>query len=152
MTSSRRKRIYTKYGDEGQTGLLYGGRVSKNDPHTEAYGVADEAVSTMGLARALSQDDRVQEVLKTLQRELFTVAAELATDPQRHDLFKAHFKPVTAEMVVGLEELIDQLGGRGGDAQRLYFARGIGRLGSHRHGPVHRPYCRASVGGLEGAG
>ena len=109
MTSSRRKRIYTKYGDEGQTGLLYGGRVSKNDPHTEAYGVADEAVSTMGLARALSQDDRVQEVLKTLQRELFTVAAELATDPQRYDLFKAHFKPVTAEMVVGLEELIDQL-------------------------------------------
>ena len=109
MTSSARKKIYTKYGDRGETSLLYGGRVSKNNPHTEAYGVTDEAVSTMGLARALSQDDRVKDILRELQRELFTVAAELATDPQRYDLFKRHFKPVTSEMVTGMEKLIDEL-------------------------------------------
>ena len=89
MTSSSRKRVYTKYGDEGETSLLYGGRVSKNDPHTEAYGITDEAVSTMGLARALSKDARVKDILRELQRELFTVAAELATEPERYDLFKA---------------------------------------------------------------
>ena len=109
MTSSARKKIYTKYGDEGTTGLLYGGRVSKDDPHTEAYGITDEAVSTMGLARALSQDARVKEILTGLQRQLFTVAAELATDPRRYEMFKRHFKPVTPDMVTELEELIDGL-------------------------------------------
>ena len=109
MTSSSGKRIYTKYGDGGETSLLYGGRISKNDPHTEAYGITDEAVSTMGLARALSQDSRVKDILAELQRELFAIAAELATDPQRYDLFKRHFKPVTPEMVTRLEGLIDEL-------------------------------------------
>jgi cob(I)alamin adenosyltransferase len=109
MTSSSRKRVYTKYGDEGETSLLYGGRVSKNDPHTEAYGITDEAVSTMGLARALSKDARVKDILRELQRELFTVAAELATEPERYDLFKRHFKPVTPEMVTSMEETIDKL-------------------------------------------
>ena len=109
MASSENKRIYTKYGDSGQTGLLYGGRVSKNDPHTEAYGVCDEAVSAMGLARALSEDSRVKDVLRELQEELFTVAAELATDPQRYEMFRRHFKPVTSEMVTRLEEMIDDL-------------------------------------------
>ena len=109
MASSSKKRIYTKYGDEGETSLLYGGRVSKNNPHTEAYGITDEAVSAMGLARALSQDERVKEILRELQRELFTVAAEMATDPERYDLYNRHFKPVTPAMVAGMEELIDEL-------------------------------------------
>jgi len=109
MTSSHRKKIYTKYGDEGQTSLLYGGRVSKNNPHSEAYGITDEAVSAMGLARALSQDARVKDILRELQRELFTIAAELATDPQRYDLFKRHFKPVAPDMVTRMEQLIDDL-------------------------------------------
>ena len=54
-SSSYRKRIYTKFGDLGETSLLYGGRISKNNLHTEAYGITDEAVSAMGLARALSE-------------------------------------------------------------------------------------------------
>ena len=71
-------KVYTKLGDAGQTGLLYGGRVSKNSPQTEAYGMTDEAVSAMGLARALSEDAEVKAMLKQLQREMFTVGAELA--------------------------------------------------------------------------
>lgn len=109
MTSSPRKKIYTKYGDEGTTGLLYGGRVSKNDPHTEAYGITDEAVSTMGLARTMSDDPKVKYILRELQKELFTVAAELATEPERYDMFKRHFKPVSMEMVTKIEQLIDEL-------------------------------------------
>ena len=108
-SSSYRKRVYTKFGDKGETSLLYGGRVSKNNPHTEAYGITDEAVSAMGLARAMSQDLRVKDILRELQRELFTIAAELATEPDKYELFKQHFKPVTPEMVTNLEHCIDSL-------------------------------------------
>ena len=108
-SSSYRKRVYTKFGDQGETSLLYGGRVSKNNPHSEAYGITDEAVSTMGLARSLSEDPRVKDTLRDLQRDLFTIAAELATDPEKYELFQQHFKPVTPEMVESLEQTIDSL-------------------------------------------
>ncbi len=108
-SSSYRKRIYTKFGDQGDTSLLYGGRVSKNNPHTEAYGITDEAVSAMGLARAVSEDQRVKDVLRDLQRELFTIAAELATEPDKYELFQQHFEPVTEEMVERLESTINAL-------------------------------------------
>ena len=108
-SGGRRKRVYTKYGDQGETSLLYGGRVSKASRHTEAYGITDEAVSLMGLARALTDDDKVKNILRDLQRELFTVAAELATDPEKYDLFHQHFTPVTEAMVDNLEAVIDEL-------------------------------------------
>ena len=108
-SSDYRKRVYTKFGDHGETSLLYGGRVSKNNPHSEAYGITDEAVSAMGLARALTEDERVKDTLRDLQRELFTIAAELATDPEKYELFQEHFSPVTVEMVENLESTIDSL-------------------------------------------
>jgi cob(I)alamin adenosyltransferase len=105
------RRLYTKYGDEGETSLLYGGRVSKANLHCEAYGATDETVSALGLARALSQDDRVRVLLRDLERELFTVGAELATDPGKYDTFKTHFTPLSPDMTAHLEELIDTLQG-----------------------------------------
>ena len=104
-----RKKVYTKFGDAGETSLLYGGRVSKNGLNTEAYGITDEAVSVMGLARAMTRNPRVNDLLRDLQRELFTIAAELATDPNKYELFQQHFKPVTEEMVKSLETAIDSL-------------------------------------------
>ena len=104
-----RKKVYTKFGDAGETSLLYGGRVSKNGLNTEAYGITDEAVSAMGLARAMTSNPKVNDLLRQLQRDLFTIAAELATDPGKYELFQQHFKPVTAEMVTSLEETIDSL-------------------------------------------
>ena len=104
-----RKRVYTKFGDAGETSLLYGGRVSKNGLNTEAYGITDEAVSAMGLARAMTSNPKVNDLLRQLQRDLFTIAAELATDPDKYELFQEHFKPVTAEMVTSLEKTIDSL-------------------------------------------
>ena len=108
-SSSYRKKVYTKFGDKGETSLLYGGRVSKASVHTEAYGITDEAVSAMGLARAFSADQKVKDILRDLQRELFTIAAELATDPEKYDLFQQHFTPVTQQMVDNLETIIDSL-------------------------------------------
>ena len=63
----------------------------------------------MGLARAFTSDQRVQDTLRELQRDLFTIAAELATDPDKYELFQEHFLPVTAEMVENLENVIDSL-------------------------------------------
>ena len=104
-----RKKVYTKFGDSGETSLLYGGRVSKNSPNTEAYGITDEAVSVMGMARAFTTQPKVNDMLRQLQRELFTIAAELATDPGKYELFQQHFTPVTEEMVDSLEGAIDSL-------------------------------------------
>ena len=102
-------KVYTKLGDAGETGLLFGGRVSKADPRCEAYGAADSAVSAMGLARALCTSPRVKEVLLKVQREMFTVGAELATDPAEIHRLESRFSVVTAEMVRELELLIDEV-------------------------------------------
>jgi cob(I)alamin adenosyltransferase len=103
------KPIYTKYGDQGETGLLYGGRVSKANPRTEAYGAVDEAVSALGLAKALSRNGYVRETIDGLQRELFTVGAELATDPADRAKLLKHFSAVTPEMTEVLERSIDAI-------------------------------------------
>ena len=63
----------------------------------------------MGLGRATSEDTKVKEILRDRQRELFTIAAELATDPEKYELFKEHFSPVTEGMVDNLETIIDAL-------------------------------------------
>ena len=102
-------KIYTRHGDEGETGLLYGGRVSKADPRCEAYGTVDEAVSALGLARSLVKAENLKTAIKTIQRDLFTVGAELATDPKEYSKLQKHFSVVTPEMIDHLERLIDEL-------------------------------------------
>ena len=102
-------RIYTKTGDDGTTGLLYGGRISKADPAADAYGTTDEAVAALGLARALSDTEPLKDVILRLQRELFVVGADLATNPRERSKLKAGVSLVTKEMVQGLEQLIDGL-------------------------------------------
>jgi cob(I)alamin adenosyltransferase len=102
-------RIYTKTGDDGTTGLLYGGRISKSDLATEAYGTTDEAVAVLGLARALSEDDTMRADLLTLQRELFVVGADLATNPKERAKLEPEVSLVTERMVQRLERRIDDL-------------------------------------------
>lgn len=101
--------IVTKRGDDGDTGLLYGGRVSKNDPRVEAYGTVDEAVAALGLARALSSYGRVRETVLQVQKQLFAVAAELAIDVREYKKFDKHFSRVGPEMVQGLEHWISDI-------------------------------------------
>lgn len=109
-------RIYTKKGDDGSTGLLFGGdRVSKADARTDAYGTTDEAVSALGLARASigAATDRTEvrlgELILRLERELFVVGAELATHSDRRDRLTDGVSRVTEEMVGALEAEIDAL-------------------------------------------
>jgi cob(I)alamin adenosyltransferase len=99
-------KIYTRKGDDGTTGLFHGGRVAKDATGPEAYGTVDEAVSALGLARAWSEGalhDRILEV----QRELFALAAELATNPGKRSSLEPEVSMVTAEMVSSLEGRID---------------------------------------------
>jgi cob(I)alamin adenosyltransferase len=102
-------RIYTKAGDDGTTGLLYGGRISKADPATEAYGTTDEAVAVLGLARALTEDPALADRLLSLQRQLFVVGADLATNPDERRKLQPGVSLVTDEDVNGLEVWIDEL-------------------------------------------
>ena len=100
-------RIYTRGGDDGTTGLLYGGRVDKSDPRTEAYGTTDEAVAALGMARVFIADSLLADLVLRLQRDLFVVGAELATATENSHKLRPGTTKVTAEMVDGLEEVID---------------------------------------------
>jgi cob(I)alamin adenosyltransferase len=99
-------KIYTGKGDDGSTGLFYGGRVGKDDTGPEAYGAVDEAVSALGVARAAAAPEAAAQILE-VQRGLFVAAAELATAPGKRDRLEAGVSLVTAEMVSALEAAID---------------------------------------------
>src|SRR4029079_8093979 len=94
-------RIYTKTGDDGTTGLLFGGRVGKDDLVTEAYGTTDEAVAALRLAGALTHDETIATDVLTLQRALFVVGADLATNPEERDRLEPGVSLVTDDMVGG---------------------------------------------------
>jgi cob(I)alamin adenosyltransferase len=115
--------VATRRGDDGTTGLLFGGeRIAKDDLRTETYGTIDEAVAALGLARAeLSARAAggaaplelaggtlgdLGEILLRIQRELFVAAAELATQPDAWDRQVGGVSRVTAAMVFGVEELL----------------------------------------------
>jgi cob(I)alamin adenosyltransferase len=100
-------RIYTRGGDDGTTGLLYGGRVDKSDLRTESYGVVDEAVAALGMARAVIADRALADLVLRLQRELFVLGSELATAPRNAHKLQPRLTKVTADMVSDLETLID---------------------------------------------
>ena len=113
--------VATTKGDDGTTGLLYGGsRISKDDSRTEAYGTVDEAVAALGLARAnLGAKRRIGtlaaplaglgDLILRFQRELFVVGAELATNPDAWDRLEDGRTRVSAEMVDGVEQVLIEL-------------------------------------------
>jgi cob(I)alamin adenosyltransferase len=106
-------KVYTRTGDDGTTGLLYGGRVGKDDAGPEAYGAVDEAVSALGLARAeIDPESSLHELLVRLQREMFVAGAELATAPANRHKLEPGVSLVTAEMVTSLEPIIDDVTAR----------------------------------------
>ncbi len=102
-------KIYTRKGDDGSTGLWYGGRVSKSDARPEAYGSVDEAGAALGLCRAAAEghDELGREIL-ALQRELFVAGAELATAPEAAERLEGGVSKVTPAMVERLEGVIDR--------------------------------------------
>lgn len=109
--------VATGKGDDGTTGLLFGGRVLKDDPRTEAYGTVDEAVAALGLARAelgvmadagslpAALGDLAALILR-FQRELFVVGAELAANPHAWDKLRDGVTRVDEAMLTGVEDVL----------------------------------------------
>jgi cob(I)alamin adenosyltransferase len=112
--------VATGKGDDGTTGLLYGGeRIPKDDLRTEAYGTIDEAVAALGIARAqlgLKQSlgslpasfGSLPDLILRFQRELFVAAAELATNTYAWDRLEDGRTRVSAEMVDGVEAVLEE--------------------------------------------
>jgi cob(I)alamin adenosyltransferase len=72
---------FSKKGDQGETSLLGGQRVPKFDPRPETYGVLDEGSSVLGVARAMTKNQRIKEIILSVQKDLLTMGAELSSQP-----------------------------------------------------------------------
>lgn len=97
--------IYTKTGDKGTTGLYGGSRVDKDDPKVDVYGTIDEAISSLGVARALTDSPEIRSYIKHIQQRMFMCGAEFASDEKGMSMLK---DKITEEDVRYLEKIIDE--------------------------------------------
>ena len=103
-------KIYTRKGDDGSTGLWYGGRVPKSGGRPEAYGAVDEAASALGLARVIADEihpELAEDILR-IQNELFVAGAELATAPEAEGRLQDGISRIDDGMAEALEPVIDR--------------------------------------------
>ncbi len=101
-------KIYTRKGDDGTTGLLFGGRTEKDSAAIELNGNVDEAQAALGWARSLQpRDGELNQVIAELERDLWILMAEVATASENRPKLEGNRTLVTQEMVDGLEERID---------------------------------------------
>jgi cob(I)alamin adenosyltransferase len=132
------RRIYTRTGDDGTTGLIGGTRVTKDSPRIEAYGTVDELNAVLGFIRSYPLPTHLDRTLEHIQDDLFTVGANLALSEE--EAGAASRIPELAETAVAaLEESIDEhertleplarfiLPGGASQAALLHFARTVAR-------------------------
>lgn len=100
-------KLYTKTGDKGQTGLIGGTRVQKNDVRLDAYGSVDELNSFIGLLTTHSIPEKDLEFLRIIQNRLFTVGSILATDTTKVALPQAFL--LSEDEITLIEQEIDRL-------------------------------------------
>lgn len=98
-------KIYTKTGDKGETSIFGGKRLPKDHIRIEAYGTVDELNSYLGLIRDSLQDDLNRALLKQVQDRLFTIGANLASDPDK----KLTTPDIFSEDIVTLEKQMDKM-------------------------------------------
>ncbi|MGH7611921.1 MAG: cob(I)yrinic acid a,c-diamide adenosyltransferase [Candidatus Dormibacteria bacterium] len=101
--------MYTRLGDDGSTGRLFGGRLSKADPTVDCYGTVDEAGAALGVARAAGAAPDLAQIILGLQRDLFVVAADLACNPRQRRRLRPRVSLVVADMVGELERIVDRV-------------------------------------------
>jgi cob(I)alamin adenosyltransferase len=135
-------KIYTKTGDRGDTRLFDGTRVRKNDDRVEAYGDVDELNSVIGASASFLQDSVLMEMLAEIQKDLFSVGAQLA-DPKSKERASSRFQ-VSRSRIEALEKAIDTfetelpqlrqfiLAGGGHGGAMLHLARTVCRRAERR--------------------
>ena len=105
--------FYTRKGDDGMTGLYFGGRVRKDADAPEAYGSVDEAQAFLGLARAEAErGSELDLLLLQIERDLYVLMAELATLPDNRRKLQAGTTLVTPKMLAAVEAKTDELSTR----------------------------------------
>lgn len=97
-------KIYTRTGDDGETGLWGGLRVPKDAPRVQAYGTVDECNAAIGVARAAGVDAELDALLARVQNDLFVVGADLATPGEA-----ANIPRISEDAVQALEQAIDEM-------------------------------------------
>jgi len=100
-------KLYTKTGDKGETGLIGGTRVPKNDVRIEAYGTIDELNSFVGLLTTYQIPEKDRLFLRTIQNNLFSIGSFLATDTTKVALHSISM--LKKETISLIEEEIDRL-------------------------------------------
>jgi cob(I)alamin adenosyltransferase len=95
--------FFTRTGDDGKTGWLGEGRISKAHPRIETLGSLDEASATLGLARASCQDSRIRELILAVQRDIYHMMAEVAAAPENLE----RFRTLDAKRVTWLESQVE---------------------------------------------
>ena len=100
-------KVYTRKGDEGQTSLVGGQRVSKASDRLEAYGTIDELSSHLGLLAAQLPDGHEKDMIFCIQNTLFSVGANLATDQEQTPLHASSLLP--AHAIQEIEREIDSI-------------------------------------------
>ncbi len=131
---SPRLKAYTGTGDRGETSLYGGTRVGKESPRVEAYGAVDELNSQIGVVRALVKEGRIDEILRGVQKDLFTLGGDLASE-----LVSAKVPRIERRHVSGLEETIDGIHGGLKRLKKFILPTG-GVMGAELH--VARSVCR----------
>jgi cob(I)alamin adenosyltransferase len=102
-------RIYTKTGDEGETGLFAGSRVPKDHARIEAYGTVDELNAALGQARTEQLPDSLEAILTQVQHDLFAVGAELATPHPEAQGTKWHGQTSIGRLEMAIDQLEQNL-------------------------------------------
>jgi cob(I)alamin adenosyltransferase len=141
-------RIYTKTGDEGDTALFDGTRVSKTDPRVSAYGEVDELNAWLGLARAHAPGAAIDEVLAAVQRDLFALGAMLA-DPAHKIASRVEKASLGSDDVTRLERAIDRFEADLPPLRRFILAGGS-PAGAFLH--LARAVCRRAERGIVSLG
>ena len=103
-------KLYTKNGDQGETSLLYGEKVSKNDIRVECYGVIDECMSNLGAAKSIlnkQKSTEIENVVLNIQRKLFIISTEIACPKNKYERLRDNYKFITKEMIEETENHID---------------------------------------------
>jgi cob(I)alamin adenosyltransferase len=131
-------KIYTRTGDDGDTGLFDGTRVPKSEPRVAAYGDVDELNAWLGLTRVDVTDPQLAPMLEQIQRDLFGLGARLA-DPAKKIAARVKKAAVTGDDISRLEGWIDLLESELPPLRRFILAGG-GRGGASLH--VARTVCR----------
>jgi cob(I)alamin adenosyltransferase len=99
---------FTRKGDDGFTGLTGGDRVPKYHLRPETYGALDEASAALGFARALAASDETKQILTEVQRDLYKIMAEVASNQAK----AADVRSLDSERLIWLEAQTESLGAK----------------------------------------